>query len=119
LNEYFADLIARSDILSFVTPPTLALSVFRIDPKSSSPDQPALSLETLNTINKLFYARISARKDILMTQTILNGVFCIRFAIGAARTQEIHIKQAYDLLQQEAELALALSGGIDAGRLKN
>ena len=106
-------------MLSLVTAPSLALSVFRIDPKATSPDQPALSLEALNTINKLFYARISARKDILLTQTILNGVFCIRFAIGAERTEVFHIKQAYNLLQKEAQLALALGMGINGGRFEN
>ena len=106
-------------MLSLVTAPSLALSVFRIDPKTTSPDQPALSLEALNAINKLFYARISARKDILLTQTILNGVFCIRFAIGAERTEVFHIKQAYNLLQKEAQLALALGMGINGGRFEN
>ena len=42
----------------------------------------------------------------MLTQTELNGVFCIRFAIGAIRTEVCHIEQAYHLLQKEAELVL-------------
>ncbi|GLB37364.1 putative pyridoxal-dependent decarboxylase conserved domain containing protein [Lyophyllum shimeji] len=106
LNQQFADFIAESDLLSLVTPPSLALSVFRLEPKPKSPDKPLLSLESLNNLNKLFYGRISARNDILLTQTVLNGVHCIRFAVGAARTEASHIKQACELLHKEAELTL-------------
>ncbi|RDB24903.1 Tyrosine decarboxylase 1 [Hypsizygus marmoreus] len=106
LNQQFADFIATSDILSLVTPPSLALSVFRIEPKRNSPDQVALSTESLNSLNRLFYGRISARDDILLTQTVLNGVHCIRFAVGAARTESSHIQAACDLLHTEAKLAI-------------
>jgi aromatic-L-amino-acid decarboxylase len=49
-----------------------------------------------------FYARISARNNILLTRTMLNGVFCIRFAVGVQRTDEEHIRRAFDLLCAEA-----------------
>lgn len=89
-----------------MTSPNLALTVFRLEPKPTSTDQPALSTESLNNLNRLFYGRISARDDILLTQTVLNGIFCIRFAVGAALTRETHIQQAYELLTQEAELTI-------------
>jgi aromatic-L-amino-acid/L-tryptophan decarboxylase len=63
-------------------------------------------MSSLNNLNRLFYGRISARDDILLTQTVLNGVFCIRLAVGAARTDSIHIQKAYDLLNKEAELTI-------------
>jgi aromatic-L-amino-acid decarboxylase len=71
-----------------------------------SPDQSALSEESLNNLNRLFFGRISARDDIMLTQTVLNGVYCIRLAVGAARTNETHIKHACDLLYKEAELTI-------------
>lgn len=90
-----------------MTAPSLALSVFRLDPKSVSLNSTkALSPETLNDLNRIYYARISARKDILLTQTVLNGAVCIRFAVGAARTEEVHIRKAYQLLSEEGKLAL-------------
>ncbi|KAF5386192.1 hypothetical protein D9615_002288 [Tricholomella constricta] len=106
LNQVFADFVTKSETLSLVTPPSLALTVFRLDPKPKSLDQPPLSLESLNNLNRLFYGRISARNDILLTQTVLNGVHCIRFAVGAARTEAPHIQQACDLLCKEADLTL-------------
>ena len=55
----------------------------------------------------------------MLTQTVLNGVFCIRFAIGAERTEVFHINQAFNLLQKEAELALGFYNRTDRGWLKN
>lgn len=97
--------MSSSDLLSLCATPSLSLSVFRVNPKPAAPNQPALPEAVLNDLNKLFYGRISCRKDIILTQTVLNGQFCIRFAIGSARTQEVHIRDAFELITQEAKLA--------------
>ncbi|KAF4567801.1 hypothetical protein EYR40_006810 [Pleurotus pulmonarius] len=109
LNNLFASLVSASSMLSLMTAPSLALSVFRLDPKPDSTslnDSKALSPETLNDLNRSYYARISARKDILLTQTVLNGAVCIRFAVGAARTEDVHIRKAYQLLCEEGKSTL-------------
>ncbi|KAF8971067.1 pyridoxal phosphate-dependent transferase [Flammula alnicola] len=106
LNQQFAKLVEESETLSLVTAPSLALTVFRIVPKPDSEKQAVLSTESLNELNRLFFGRLSARTDILLTQTTLNGVFCIRLAVGAARTTEQHILNAYNLLSKEAESAI-------------
>ena len=54
----------------------------------------------------MFYGRISARSDIALTQTDLNGIFCIRMAVGTERTSEDHIRRAYNILCQEAKIVL-------------
>ena len=46
----------------------------------------------------------------MMTQTTLNGVFCIRFVTGATRTTEAHVRAAYDIVCKEAETALETWG---------
>ena len=48
--------------------------------------------DALNDLNKDYYSRVSSRNDIALTQTKMNGTFCIRFAIGAARTQKAHVE---------------------------
>ena len=108
MNNLFANLIQNTDDFSLVTKPSLALSVFRLVPESKTDDQPALSLESLNELNRLFYGRISARNDIMMTQTNLNGIFCIRFVTGATRTTEVHVRAAYDILCKEANTTLEM-----------
>ncbi|KNZ73941.1 Tyrosine decarboxylase 1 [Termitomyces sp. J132] len=106
LNQIFAEFVASSDLFSLITPPSFALSVFRLDPQLKTLEQPSHSLETLNKLNKLFYSRLTARHDILLTSTVLNGVSCIRFAVGSARTDISHIIQACELLHKEAKLTL-------------
>jgi aromatic-L-amino-acid decarboxylase len=97
LNATFAALLAQSDILTLVTPPYLALTVFRLVP----PDVD-LDLEKLNALNAAFFARLARRPDIAITQTVLNGVFCVWFAVGAARTTEKHVRAAFDAIVEEA-----------------
>ncbi|KAM6502085.1 Pyridoxal phosphate-dependent transferase [Amanita muscaria] len=99
LNERFADLVRESDVLELVTETSLALSVFRLNPGRSN------SINELNELNRMFYSRISSRNDILLTQTVLNGVTCIRFAVGAYRTEKKHIDQAFQLLLEEGDIA--------------
>ncbi|KAH9485139.1 Tryptophan decarboxylase 2 [Psilocybe cubensis] len=106
LNQKFAQLVRDSEELSLVTDPSLALTVFRVVPKLQSEDQPPLSTETLNEINSIFYGRVSSRSDIMLTQTNLNGIFCIRLAVGAARTTEQHIQDAFTIIEKEAKAAI-------------
>jgi aromatic-L-amino-acid decarboxylase len=108
LNNLFATLIRNSDKFSLVTQPSLTLSVFRLVAKPKPDGQPALSLESLNDLNRMLFSRISARADIMLTQTSLNGIFCIRFAVGATRTTDIHVRAAYDIICKEAETALEM-----------
>jgi aromatic-L-amino-acid decarboxylase len=100
LNNLFAGLISESKILSLVTPPSFALSVFRLVPAGVQDD---LSLEALNELNRSLFGRLSARQDIMLTQTNLNGIFCIRLVVGAVRTDEQHVRNAYDVVAEEAE----------------
>lgn len=83
-------------------------------PKTTTTKPNTLSAQPLssaqskaNALNRAFYARISARKTLLLTQTDLSGTFCIRFAVGAVRTEEKHIREAFDVLTEEAQATLA------------
>lgn len=100
LNEHFADLVQKSDILELVTEPFLALSVFRLKP--SRP----ITMKESNELNRMFNRRIAGRHDILLTETDLNGVVCIRFAVGSYRTEDKHIHHAFQLLMQEGKIAM-------------
>ncbi|KAF7789995.1 hypothetical protein EIP86_000943 [Pleurotus ostreatoroseus] len=107
LNKYFVSLVNQSSSFSLVTEPSFALSVFRLKPPSAASLPPESVEESLNELNQSFYRCVTARPDILLTQTKLNGTYCIRFAIGAVRTQKHHIDHAWALLQEEAGVAIA------------
>ncbi|KAL0072735.1 hypothetical protein AAF712_000498 [Marasmius tenuissimus] len=106
LNRSFIEYVNKSPLFKIVAPPAFSLTVFRLDPKPQTPSDSIASEQTLNELNQIFYGRINARKDIILTQTKLNDTFCIRFAVGSRYTEEEHIKQAFDVLTQEANLTL-------------
>lgn len=101
LNRHFAALVEASPDFSIVTPPSFALTVFRLIPRGAE-----LSEESLNDLNRSLYARLGARHEVLLTQTLLNGTFCVRFAVGAERTRKEHVEHAWQLIQEEAGVAL-------------
>ncbi|PPQ95321.1 hypothetical protein CVT26_008166 [Gymnopilus dilepis] len=106
LNQLFVRLVEGSQNLVLATPPSLALTVFRVVPKSRLPSQRPPAAESLNELNRIFYARLSARHDIMLTQTSLNGMICVRLAVGATRTAEEHIYNAFNIVEKEAEIAI-------------
>ncbi len=77
--------------------------VFRLRPSSS------LSPSQLNSINRELNDALSCRSDLTLTQTMLpgeggeEGVFCIRFAIGAERTRWEHVEKAWRVVAEEGE----------------
>ena len=98
MNKHLSLLIESSDLFALVTPPSFALSVFHMKERTTDNGATLSS----NTLTRRLFERISTRKDIMLTQTNLNGVFCIRFAIGAARTETRHVDDAFKLLRDEA-----------------
>ena len=108
----FVALVGASSLFSLFTRPSFALTVFRLTPPTKE-GEILRSGDELNALNRLFFEHISARDDILLTQTDLNGVVCIRFAIGGVRTQECHIRRAFEMLCEEAHVVLGQ--GVDSG----
>lgn len=106
LSQHFVSLVQASPMFSLVTPPSFAMSVFRLTPALPEELSHTQAEAELDTLNRAYYARLSARPDIFLTQTLLNGTFCVRFAVGAARTTEAHIEHAWQVLQDEAGLAV-------------
>ena len=81
--------------------------VFRLRPTALD-----LTPFQLNTLNHELNDALSARSDLTLTQTMLpgengaEGVFCIRFAIGAERTRWEHVEKAWGVVVEEGEKVL-------------
>ncbi|TFY80083.1 hypothetical protein EWM64_g3932 [Hericium alpestre] len=100
LSDVFAKYIQESDIFDFVAPPSFALTVFRIAPVS----EPNADLAQLNDLNHAFHEALqSHHAELVLTQTEVGGVFCMRLAVGAARTEERDIVQAWTIIKEVAE----------------
>ena len=136
MNTVFQAKLAESNFLELFTEPSLSLSLFRISPSALSslassttislpanPSQPPTTslsiqnestLESVNRFTKVLYSRLCSRNDILLTQTDLNGVFCIRFVVGAERTNDEDVHRAASIIIEEAKM---VTGGHRLGKL--
>jgi len=75
LGQIFAQRVREHpELLELVTQPSFSLSVFRIAPAAV----PELSADELNDLNQLYHRRLDERKDLILTQTKLDDVHCIR-----------------------------------------
>jgi aromatic-L-amino-acid decarboxylase len=63
-------------------------------------------LEELNELNRIYFSRLSSRSDIMVVPTTINGIYCIRFAVGAQRTEDKHIRDAHNIFEAEAKTAI-------------
>lgn len=104
MNEYLVSLIRTSPAFELVTTPSLALSVFRlVIPQSVFLAAEEDSLAAHNELNRAFHRCIEGASDkIFLTQTVLNGTFCIRFAVGAQRTRKEHIDAGWEVITTNA-----------------
>ncbi|KLO11491.1 hypothetical protein SCHPADRAFT_470893 [Schizopora paradoxa] len=102
LNRKFASLVRSSSEIALVTQPSLALSVFHVNAPMDAQD----SISAQNSLTTAVYESLSARKDIQLTQTSVQGLTCIRFAVGAARTEERHIEKAFAIILEETKSAI-------------
>ena len=107
LNNSFAERIRASPIFELVTPPSFALSVFRLLPVSEGSTK---ELEVVNTLNRAFYSDLQTRPNLALTQTSLGKVFCVRLAVGAARTEESDVDNAWETIKEVGESVLAKMG---------
>jgi len=107
LNNSFAERVRTSPNFELVTPSSFALSVFRLLPGSEGRTK---ELEVVNTLNRVFYSDLQTRPNLALTQTTLRQVFCVRFAVGAARTEESDIDNAWETIKEVGESVLTKMG---------
>jgi len=103
LGEIFTERVREHpELLELVVPPSFSLSVFRIAPSAVA----GISATELNELNELYYRNINERKDIMLTQTKLNGVHCVRFVTGALGTKPHHIEEAFVICSETAKASI-------------
>jgi aromatic-L-amino-acid decarboxylase len=59
-----------------------------------------VDVSDLNALNRAFYTRLSQRTDILLTQTVLKEIFCVRFAVGSKETGEEDVLKAWNVVME-------------------
>ncbi|GFZ46696.1 hypothetical protein JCM24511_03916 [Saitozyma sp. JCM 24511] len=105
--QQLASIVNASANFEIVTPPSLALLVVRLrDPLApNSPD------EVLNRLNQALYARLDARHDVMLTQTVLKSVeseiHCLRIAMGGVNTTMKDVEEVWEVIESEGQHVLA------------
>lgn len=105
--QQLASIVNASANFEIVTPPSLALLVVRLrDPLApNSPD------EVLNRLNQALYARLDARHDVMLTQTVLKSVeseiHCLRIAMGGVNTTMKDVEEVWEVIESEGRHVLA------------
>jgi hypothetical protein len=79
------------------------MTAFPLQPCVNAP----CTLGAQNHLNRTFYGRLEARSiELLFTQIELSGVAWVRFACGTEWTEERHVPRAFDMLCEEAAVAM-------------
>jgi len=90
LAQMFEDLIKKDERFEICAKREFSLICFRL--KDESNENNKLLLENINKTGKLF-----------MTHTELLNKFILRMAIGGVFTKEIHVKNAFKIICEEAD----------------
>lgn len=100
LGELFADFIDRHPNFERLAPTPLSTICFRAIPNQSMND------EELNEFNKNLMNEINSSGKLFLSHTKINGKFTIRITIGGIRTEEKHILNAWELIQEKFKYLL-------------
>ncbi len=86
LAQQFASWVQQDERFELVVPPLLNLVCFRLKSGDESNKQ---LLERLNKSGKMY-----------LTHTVLNGKFTLRLCVGQTNTEEMHVREAWEEIQQ-------------------
>lgn len=95
LGQQFAEWVDSSAVFERMAPTPFSTVCFRAHPAG-------LDDETqLEQLNETLMNRVNATGQIFISHTKLNGRYTLRLAIGNIRTQEQHVRAAWELLNEK------------------
>jgi len=96
--QMFKEWVEGHDLFQLMAPVQLSVVCFRLNDGRGE--------EHIDKLNREFLERINDTGKAFLTQTILRGKFVLRMAIGARVTEERHVKEAWEMMTEEAEILL-------------
>lgn len=94
LARLFASLVDESPDWELLAPVPLALVCFRAKPEG-------VPAEDLDALNEAIMHRVNASGRALLSHTRLNDKLTLRLSVGNIRTTEQHVRQVWQLLNEE------------------
>ncbi|HEY0763360.1 MAG TPA: pyridoxal-dependent decarboxylase [Pyrinomonadaceae bacterium] len=95
LAQLFASWVDESPDWELMAPTPLALVCFRACPKGN---------EDLDALNDRLLHRVNASGRALLSHTRLNDKLTLRLSIGNIRTAEQHVRQVWELLNEQLQI---------------
>lgn len=99
LAKLFASWIAAADDWELLAPVPLGLICFRACPTVDSDE--ALRNKRLDVLNEAIMHGVNATGKALLSHTRLNDKLTLRLSIGNIRTTEAHVRQVWELLNEQ------------------
>jgi aromatic-L-amino-acid decarboxylase len=103
LAQMFASWIQQSTDWELLAPVPLALICFRAKPEVTG-EAEAARAKRLDVLNEAIMHGVNATGRALLSHTRLNDKLTLRLSIGNIRTNEKHVKQVWDLLNEQLTL---------------
>uniref|UniRef100_A0A3Q7G6G0 Uncharacterized protein n=2 Tax=Solanum lycopersicum TaxID=4081 RepID=A0A3Q7G6G0_SOLLC len=106
MAKNFEGLISMDKRFEIVVPTNFSMVCFRVSPSALQKKFEFVDEVRVNEFNEKLLESINSSGVIHMTHTIVGGIYMIRFAIGAPLTHYSHIANAWDVIQNHANVML-------------
>lgn len=95
LAQMFKSWVEADERFELMAPVPLSLVCFRLHDGRGN--------QELDELNKKLLERINQTGKLLLTHTNLNGNYVLRMSIGSRTTEERHVREAWKVIQEQAE----------------
>jgi aromatic-L-amino-acid decarboxylase len=92
LAHLFADWVAEDPQFEVLAPVPFSVVCFRARPRG-------VAEEALDAFNERLLERLNSTGEVFLSHTKLNGVYTLRLAVGHIRTEERHVREAWELMR--------------------
>jgi len=103
LAKLFASWVEESADWELLAPTPLALICFRACPKREG-EAEEVRAKRLDVLNEAIMHGVNATGKALFSHTKLNGKLTLRLSIGNIRTTEAHVRQVWELMNEQLQL---------------
>jgi aromatic-L-amino-acid/L-tryptophan decarboxylase len=97
LGGLFASWIDADPDWERLAPVPFSTVCFRARPRGMAPEDPRL-----DALNERLLEATNATGEVFLSHAVLGGRFTLRLAVGNIRTQERHVRRAWEILRAEA-----------------
>jgi len=94
LGQFFREWVENEDNFELMAPVNLSLVCFRLNDGRKEED--------LNSLNQQFLESLNQTGKVFLSHTNLRGKYVLRMAIGARLTDERHVREAWELIQEKS-----------------